>query len=86
MARLAVGFLLLLLLLRAREALSDLGTGPHITEVNILLPPMMTRPVEYRLQGSDGCFKWYVCESEHRTDCRVGLRNVYFCVSLFSAV
>lgn len=32
--------------------------GPHIADVNILLPPKMTHPVEYRLQGSDGCFKW----------------------------
>ncbi|GLU11334.1 hypothetical protein SLE2022_280890 [Rubroshorea leprosula] len=34
------------------------GSGPHIADVNILLPPKMTNPVEYRLQGSDGCFKW----------------------------
>ncbi|CAN4080170.1 unnamed protein product [Withania somnifera] len=33
-------------------------SGPHIADVNILLPPKMTHPVEYRLQGSDGCFKW----------------------------
>ncbi|KAF3328130.1 nuclear pore complex protein GP210 [Carex littledalei] len=32
--------------------------GPHITDLNILLPPRMTNPVEYRLQGSDGCFRW----------------------------
>lgn len=36
-----------------------LSSGPHIADVNILLPPKMTHPVEYRLQGSDGCFKWY---------------------------
>ncbi|CAA2987605.1 nuclear pore complex GP210 [Olea europaea subsp. europaea] len=35
-----------------------LSSGPHIADVNILLPPKMTHPVEYRLQGSDGCFKW----------------------------
>ncbi|KAL8555140.1 hypothetical protein ACS0TY_003077 [Phlomoides rotata] len=29
-----------------------------MADVNILLPPKMTHPVEYRLQGSDGCFKW----------------------------
>ncbi|EPS63976.1 hypothetical protein M569_10806, partial [Genlisea aurea] len=34
------------------------SSGPHIADVNILLPPKMTHPVEYRLQGSDGCFKW----------------------------
>ncbi|KAK8586935.1 hypothetical protein V6N12_021454 [Hibiscus sabdariffa] len=39
-------------------ATSHLGSGPHIADVNILLPPKMTNPVEYRLQGSDGCFKW----------------------------
>jgi nuclear pore complex protein Nup210 len=34
------------------------SSGPHIADVNLLLPPKMTFPVEYRLQGSDGCFKW----------------------------
>ncbi|KAL6506124.1 hypothetical protein OROHE_022653 [Orobanche hederae] len=34
------------------------SSGPHIADVNLLLPPKMTSPVEYRLQGSDGCFKW----------------------------
>ncbi|XP_027357563.1 nuclear pore complex protein GP210 isoform X2 [Abrus precatorius] len=34
------------------------ASGPHIADVNLLLPPKMTFPVEYRLQGSDGCFKW----------------------------
>ncbi|WCJ21095.1 Nuclear pore complex protein GP210 [Euphorbia peplus] len=34
------------------------ASGPHIADVNILLPPKMTHPVEHRLQGSDGCFKW----------------------------
>ncbi|OVA20622.1 Bacterial Ig-like [Macleaya cordata] len=33
-------------------------SGPHIADVNLLLPPRMTHPVEYRLQGSDGCFSW----------------------------
>ncbi|ESQ46942.1 hypothetical protein EUTSA_v10027618mg [Eutrema salsugineum] len=47
-----------LVLLSIREASSQLGSGPHITDVNILLPPRMKNPVEYRLQGSDGCFKW----------------------------
>ncbi|KAK6940858.1 hypothetical protein RJ641_030389 [Dillenia turbinata] len=36
---------------------SDSVLGPYIAVVNILLPPKMTNPVEYRLQGSDGCFK-----------------------------
>ncbi|XP_062106942.1 nuclear pore complex protein GP210 isoform X1 [Humulus lupulus] len=40
------------------ETASHLASGPHITDVNILLPPRMTHPVEYKLQGSDGCFKW----------------------------
>ncbi|KAI7979352.1 Nuclear pore complex protein GP210 [Camellia lanceoleosa] len=35
-----------------------LVSGLHIADVNILLPPKMTHFVEYRLQGSDGCFKW----------------------------
>lgn len=46
----------LLLLLHHAKSLSS--SGPHIADVNILLPPKMTYPVEYRLQGSDGCFKW----------------------------
>uniref|UniRef100_A0A1J3FQQ1 BIG2 domain-containing protein n=1 Tax=Noccaea caerulescens TaxID=107243 RepID=A0A1J3FQQ1_NOCCA len=49
---------LVLVLLSIREISSHLGSGPHITDVNILLPPRMKNPVEYRLQGSDGCFKW----------------------------
>ncbi|KAF2308465.1 hypothetical protein GH714_009821 [Hevea brasiliensis] len=41
-----------------KEMASHLASGPHIADVNILLPPKMTHLVEYRLQGSDGCFKW----------------------------
>ncbi|CAN6929466.1 unnamed protein product [Brassica oleracea] len=51
-------FVVVLVLLSIRETSSQLGSGPHITDVNILLPPRMKNPVEYRLQGSDGCFKW----------------------------
>ncbi|KAL8043788.1 hypothetical protein ABFX02_08G007800 [Erythranthe guttata] len=51
-----ISSLLLLLLLHRTASLSS--SGPHIADVNILLPPKMTHPVEYRLQGSDGCFKW----------------------------
>ncbi|CAI9763181.1 unnamed protein product [Fraxinus pennsylvanica] len=40
------------------QTTSQLSSGPHMADVNILLPPKMTHPVEYRLQGSDGCFKW----------------------------
>ncbi|KAF5479668.1 hypothetical protein F2P56_000470 [Juglans regia] len=50
--------LLLLLLLVLGPTTSYSASGPHIADVNILLPPKMTHPVEYRLQGSDGCFKW----------------------------
>ncbi|XP_042500148.1 nuclear pore complex protein GP210 [Macadamia integrifolia] len=46
----------LLLLSRFPSLLSV--QGPHIADVNLLLPPRMTYPVEYRLQGSDGCFSW----------------------------
>ncbi|KAI6671315.1 hypothetical protein NL676_006200 [Syzygium grande] len=42
----------------AERASSYVSSGPHLADVNILLPPRMTHPVEYRLQGSDGCFKW----------------------------
>ncbi|XP_021803538.1 nuclear pore complex protein GP210-like [Prunus avium] len=48
----------LFLLLMVDQTASHLSSGPHIADVNILLPPKMTHPVEYRLQGSDGCFKW----------------------------
>ncbi|KAJ9135376.1 hypothetical protein P3X46_032567 [Hevea brasiliensis] len=51
-------FLVVFLLLTVQETASHLASGPHIADVNILLPPKMTHPVEYRLQGSDGCFKW----------------------------
>ncbi|CAB4305668.1 unnamed protein product [Prunus armeniaca] len=51
-------FLGLFLLLMVDQTASHLSSGPHIADVNILLPPKMTHPVEYRLQGSDGCFKW----------------------------
>ncbi|KAI9198312.1 hypothetical protein LWI28_013681 [Acer negundo] len=51
--------LLVLLAVVVEETTSLLGSGPHITDVNILLPPKITNPVEYRLQGSDGCFKWF---------------------------
>ncbi|KAL2529004.1 Nuclear pore complex protein [Forsythia ovata] len=40
------------------QTMSHVSSGPHIADINILLPPKMTHPVEYRLQGSDGCFKW----------------------------
>ncbi|KAA8548147.1 hypothetical protein F0562_004591 [Nyssa sinensis] len=48
----------LVLLLLVNDTASHSAAGPHIADVNILLPPRMTYPVEYRLQGSDGCFKW----------------------------
>lgn len=53
---LVVLFLFLQLLSTSSSFHSE--SGPHIADVNILLPPRMTHPVEYRLQGSDGCFKW----------------------------
>ncbi|KAM7268816.1 hypothetical protein ACFE04_010982 [Oxalis oulophora] len=49
-------FMLLLLLMHQTTSYS--GVGPHIADVNLLLPPKMTYPVEYLLQGSGGCFKW----------------------------
>ncbi|KAF6137071.1 hypothetical protein GIB67_030835 [Kingdonia uniflora] len=47
-----------ILLLITSFQTSESITGPHIADVNLLLPPRMTHPVEYRLLGSDGCFKW----------------------------
>ncbi|KAJ3682423.1 hypothetical protein LUZ60_014996 [Juncus effusus] len=40
------------------EVVAPASRGPHITDLNILLPPRMSNPVQYRLQGSDGCFRW----------------------------
>ncbi|KAL3526095.1 hypothetical protein ACH5RR_014467 [Cinchona calisaya] len=53
-----VVILLLALLVSDAAAWSSVTSGPHLADVNILLPPKMTHPVEYRLQGTDGCFKW----------------------------
>lgn len=50
--------LALLLLLAQLPEWSSATAGPHIADLNVLLPPRMTNPVEYRLQGSDGCFSW----------------------------
>jgi nuclear pore complex protein Nup210 len=33
--------------------------GPHMADLSVLLPPRMTKPIEYRLIGGDGCFSWY---------------------------
>lgn len=32
--------------------------GPHISNLNVLLPPRSSRPVHYHLQGYNGCFTW----------------------------
>lgn len=59
MSTLAPVLLVLLLMIGGSYgATAHFASGPHIADVNILLPPKMTNPVEYRLQGSDGCFKW----------------------------
>lgn len=42
----------------APAAASPAG-GPHMADLSVLLPPRMTKPVEYRLIGGDGCFSWY---------------------------
>ncbi|XWS40691.1 hypothetical protein CRYUN_Cryun17cG0017400 [Craigia yunnanensis] len=58
MIRLSFLLILTVSLTAVTGTTSYLSSGPHIADVNILLPPKMTNPVEYRLQGSDGCFKW----------------------------
>ncbi|PSS30358.1 Nuclear pore complex protein [Actinidia chinensis var. chinensis] len=58
MSRFASVVVLLLPLLVSNASPLHSLSGPHIADVNILLPPRMTHPVEYRLQGSDGCFEW----------------------------
>lgn len=32
--------------------------GPHMNDLNLLLPPRAFNPIRYRLQGTDGCFSW----------------------------
>ncbi|KAJ1288978.1 hypothetical protein BS78_02G130300 [Paspalum vaginatum] len=44
-------------LLCASAAANPAG-GPHMADLSVLLPPRMTKPVEYRLIGGDGCFSW----------------------------
>ncbi|KAI0494220.1 hypothetical protein KFK09_024351 [Dendrobium nobile] len=46
-------------LLLSLAAAATSSSGPHIADLNILLPPRLTNPVQYRLQGSDGCFSWF---------------------------
>ncbi|XP_007031576.2 PREDICTED: nuclear pore complex protein GP210 [Theobroma cacao] len=58
MIRLSLLLILTASLTAVTGTTSHSSSGPHIADVNILLPPRMTNPVEYRLQGSDGCFKW----------------------------
>lgn len=41
----------------AAAAASPAG-GPHMADLSVLLPPRMSKPVEYRLIGWDGCFTW----------------------------
>uniref|UniRef100_A0A1D1XKT8 Nuclear pore membrane glycoprotein 210-like n=2 Tax=Anthurium amnicola TaxID=1678845 RepID=A0A1D1XKT8_9ARAE len=49
--------LLLPLLLRAAGSASS-SSGPHIADLNVLLPPRTTNPVQHRLLGTGGCFSW----------------------------
>jgi hypothetical protein len=49
-------------LLSASAAANPAG-GPHMADLSVLLPPRMTKPVEYRLIGGDGCFSWYASRS-----------------------
>ncbi|RLM86258.1 hypothetical protein C2845_PM04G10100 [Panicum miliaceum] len=44
-------------LLSALAAANPAG-GPHMADLSVLLPSRMTKPVEYRLIGGDGCFSW----------------------------
>lgn len=64
-------FVFLLISMHVTDTKSHLGSGPHLADVNILLPPKMTYPVEYLLQGSDGCFKWYLRFPRHTSVCLV---------------
>ncbi|KAL9246241.1 hypothetical protein vseg_019803 [Gypsophila vaccaria] len=53
-----LAILLLLAVFTSNQYGAHSLSGPHIADVNILLPPKMTHPVQYRLLASDGCFKW----------------------------
>jgi hypothetical protein len=37
----------------------SVARGPHISNLNVLLPPRSSRPVHYHLQGYNGCFTWF---------------------------
>ncbi|XP_062193278.1 nuclear pore complex protein GP210 [Phragmites australis] len=37
---------------------TSMAGGPHMADLSVLLPSRMTKPVEYRLIGGDGCFSW----------------------------
>jgi hypothetical protein len=55
----AVAALLLLVAAAALCAPAAAAGGPHLADLSVLLPPRITRPVEYRLVGGNGCFSWY---------------------------
>ena len=57
-AAVAVAVAVVAALLSASAAANPAG-GPHMADLSVLLPPRMTKPVEYRLIGGDGCFSWY---------------------------
>lgn len=42
------------------SAIGIVQHGPHISNLNVLLPPRSSRAVHYRLQGYNGCFTWFV--------------------------
>jgi len=54
----AVAVAVVAALLSASAAANPAG-GPHMADLSVLLPPRMTKPVEYRLIGGGGCFSWY---------------------------
>lgn len=61
MTRLSVCCLAILLVAMAATTASPLSSESdrYTAACKLVLPPMMTRPVEYRLQQRDGCFRWY---------------------------
>ncbi|WOL18742.1 nuclear pore complex protein [Canna indica] len=58
MARCWPASIMAVLMVLSARPVAPTSPGPHIADLNVLLPPRMTHPVEYRLQGSDGCFSW----------------------------
>ncbi|CAM6103477.1 unnamed protein product [Calypogeia fissa] len=57
-ALLVVQFLALEVTFSNAAVVARVPQGPHISSLNLLLPPRTTRPIRFRLLGFNGCFTW----------------------------